>query len=233
MSGRLRRARTWRAELCELDDGLTPTKLAKPGDTTPDRFFWCLPVPGKSGAFMYLNAGRADHNGFLVPVNAKMSNQLWPASGLNSPERPDDCPLCKNMTSDNKYRHTVNGSATGWDSPVPLTNIALKRGRTPSIRFSNGVTRILWLLTNNVATFSVLVIGEDNVRTLAKLAGTNGSIMCVPEVMRGSKRTPQSGQESLDTGKGGMRQKRAENTSEKVSRGQGRSPHGRGIRMDD
>jgi hypothetical protein len=233
MFEKLRQARAWRAELRERGNNLAPAELAKPDDTTPGRLLWCLPVPGKPDAFMRLDAGQADHDRFVVPVNAKAFNRLWLAGGLNSPERPDGCLLRKDMSRDSKYRHAVEGFAAGRDSPVPLANVVLERGRTPSVRFNDGVTRTLWLLANNVAAFPVLVAGEDNAKALAKLAGTDGSTMRVSEVVRGPEKAPQNRQGPLGTKRGGVEQERAKSAPEKAPRGQGRPSHGRGIGMDD
>lgn len=216
MFEKLRQARAWRAELRELGNNLAPAELGKPDDKTPGRLLWCLPVPGKPDAFMRVDAGQADHDRFVVPVNAKAFNRLWLAGGLSSPERPDGCPLRKDMASDSKYRHAVAGFAAGRESPVPLANVAIERGRTPSVRFNDGVTRTLWLLANHVAAFPVLVAGEGNARELAKLAGTDGSIMRVSEVVRSPEKAPQSAQEPLSTKRGGVGQERAQNAPEKA-----------------
>ena len=232
MFEKLRQARAWRAELRELGDSLAPAELAKPDDTTPGRLLWCLPVPGKPDAFMRLDAGQADHDRFVVPVNAKAFNRLWLAGGLNSPERPDGCLLRKDMTSDSKYRHAVEGFAAGRDSPVPLANVALERERTPSVRFNDGVTRTLWLLANNVAAFPVLVAGEDNAKALAKLAGTDGSIMRVSEAVRGPEKAPQRAQEPVGTKRGGGGQEQARQAHQKAPQAPRRSSRDRGMGMD-
>ncbi|ENG9282509.1 fertility inhibition factor FiwA [Salmonella enterica] len=232
MFEKLRQARAWRAELRELGNNLAPAELAKPDDTTPGRLLWCLPVPGKPDAFMRLDAGQADHDRFVVPVNAKAFNRLWLAGGLNSPERPDGCLLRKDMPSDSKYRHAVEGFAAGRDSPVPLANVALERGRTPSVRFNDGVTRTLWLLANNVAAFPVLVAGEDNAKALAKLAGTDGSIMRVSEAVRGPEKAQQRAQEPLGTKSGGVGQEQARQAHQKAPQAPRRSSRDRGMGMD-
>lgn len=232
MFEKLRQARAWRAELRELGDSLAPAELAKPDNTTPGRLLWCLPVPGKPDAFMRLDAGQADHDRFVVPVNAKAFKRLWLAGGLNSPERPDGCLLRKDMTSDSKYRHAVEGFAAGRDSPVPLANVALERGRTPSVRFNDGVTRTFWLLANNVAAFPVLVAGEDNAKTLAKLAGTDGSIMRVSEAVRSPEKAPQRAQEPLSTKREEVGQEQARKAPEKAPQKAGRGARDRARGID-
>nr|AGH89376.1 putative fertility inhibition factor FiwA [uncultured bacterium] len=232
MFEKLRQARAWRAELRELGNSQAPAELGKPDDTTPGRLLWCLPVPGKPDAFMRVDAGEADHDRFVVPVNAKAFNRLWLAGGLASPERPDGCPLRKDMASDSKYRHAINGFAAGRESPVPLANVVLERGQTPSVRFNNGVTRTLWLLANNVAAFPVLVAGEDNAKALAKLAGTDGSVMRVSEVVRGQEKAPQRAQEPSGTKREGVGQEQARKAPEKAPQGHARKPHSRGMGID-
>ncbi len=228
MFERLIQARAWRAELRELENSQAPAELAKPDETTPGRLLWCLPVPGKPDAFMHLDSGQADHDRFVVPVNAKAFNRLWLAGGLNSPERPDGCLLRKDMARDSKYRHAVDGFAAGRKSPVPLANVALERGRTPSVRFNDGVTRTLWLLANNVAAFPVLIAGEDNAKALGKLAGTDGSIMRVSEAVRSPEKAPQKPQELSGTKKGGVGQGQTQNAPQSRNR----RPQGQGAGID-
>ncbi|EJG5355156.1 fertility inhibition factor FiwA [Stutzerimonas stutzeri B1SMN1] len=227
-----RRNRAMRAELRELDQNLKPAALAKPDTTTPGRLLWCLPVPGKPEAFMQLDAGRADHDRFVVPVNAVAFNRLWLAGGLTSPGRPDGCPLRKDMPSDYKFRHAVAGFAVGRESPVPLASVALERGPTPSVRFNDGVTRTLWLLANNVAAFPVVIAGEDNAKALAKLAGTDGSIMRASEAFRVPEKAPQLAQEPLGTKRGGAGQEQARQTPQKAPQTHRRPPRDRGMGMD-
>ncbi|EMF7039444.1 fertility inhibition factor FiwA [Salmonella enterica] len=232
MFEKLRQARAWRAELRELADSLAPAELAKPEAATPGRLLWCLPVPGKPDAFMRLDAGQADHDRFVVPVNAKAFNRLWLAGGLNSPDRPDGCLLRKDMANDSKYRHAVDGFAAGRESPVPLANVGIERGPTPSVRFNDGVTRTLWLLANNVAAFPVVIAGEDNAKTLAKLAGTDGSIQRASHAFRPQEKPLHSAQGPLDTKREGAGQGRALETPQKAAQGLGRPSRGRGIGMD-
>lgn len=227
-----RRSRAMRAELRKLDQSQKPVELGSPDNTTPGRLIWCLSVPGKPDAYMQLDAGQADHDRFVVPVNAVAFNRLWLAGGLASPGRPDGCPLRKDMPSDYKYRHAVTGFAAGRESPVPLASVALERGPTPSVRFNDGVTRTLWLLTNNVAAFPVVIAGEDNAKALAKLVGTNGSIIRASEAFRLPEKALQNAEHSLGTKRGETRQEQARQTPQKAHQTHRRPPRGGGMGMD-
>lgn len=212
MFDNLRRRLAWRAELRELDQKQAPATLAKPDDSNPGRLLWCLPVPGKPDVFMALEKGEhADHDRFVVPVNAVAFNRLWLAGGLNSRERPDGCLLRRDMPADSKYRHAAACFAEGPQSPVPLASVSLERGRdgTQSVSFGDGVTRTFWLLANNVAAFPVLIAGEAAAKQLAQLAGTDGS-----------------------TKKEGVGQGQANNAPQRAAQGHRRPSRGGGMGID-
>lgn len=229
-----RNNRAMRAELRELDQSQVKVELAKPDNSTPGRLLWCLPVPGKPDAYMRLDAGQADHDRFVVPVNAVAFNRLWLAGGLNSPERPDGCLLRKDMTSDSKYRHAVAGFAAGKESPVPLASVVLDHGRNgrQTVGFNDGVTRSLWLLANNVAAFPVVIAGEDAAKRLAKAAGTNGSYHRASEAFRQPETPLKSAQEPLGTKREGVEQGRAKEPLQPGATGRNRPSRSRGIGLD-
>jgi hypothetical protein len=202
MFDNLRRRLAWRAELRELDQKQAPATLAKPDDSNPGRLLWCLPVPGKTDVFMALEKGEhADHDRFVVPVNAVAFNRLWLAGGLNSRERPDGCLLRRDMPADSKYRHAAACFAEGPQSPVPLASVSLECSRdgTQSVSFGDGVTRTFWLLANNVAAFPVLIAGEAAAKQLAQLAGTDGSTLRVSEAFRQVEKAPAIPQKPVST----------------------------------
>ena len=123
----------------------------------------------------------------------------------------------------------------GVASAVSRSNTALgssAQGAKPSVRFTDGVTRTLWLLANNVAAFPVVIAGEDNAKALAKLAGTDGSIMRASQAFRAQEKPPQSAQEPLGTKREGVGRERARETSQKAAQGLGKPSRGRGIGMD-
>ncbi|EAA0907905.1 plasmid fertility inhibition factor family protein [Escherichia coli] len=235
MFDNLRRRLAWRAELRELDQKQAPATLAKPDDSNPGRLLWCLPVPGKTDVFMALEKGEhADHDRFVVPVNAVAFNRLWLAGGLNSRERPDGCLLRRDMPADSKYRHAAACFAEGPQSPVPLASVSLERDRngTQSVRFNDGMTRSIWLLANNVAAFPVLIAGEAAAKQLAQLAGTDGSILRVSEAFRQVEKAPESPQKPVSTKNEGVGQVQANNAPQRAAQGHRRPFRGGGIGID-
>ncbi|MJV49078.1 fertility inhibition factor FiwA [Salmonella enterica subsp. enterica] len=233
MFEKLRLNRAWRAELRELDQKKAPAHLAKPDESSPGRLLWCLPVPGKPDVFMALEKGEhADHDRFVVPVNAVAFNRLWLAGGLNSRGRPDGCLLRRDMPADSKYRHAAACFAEGPRSPVPLASVSMERTRdgTQSVSFGDGVTRTFWLLANNVAAFPVLIAGEAAAKQLAQLAGTDGSILRVSEAFRQAEQAPATAQKTTGTKREG--QGEAGKVPQRPAQGHRRPSRGGGIAID-
>lgn len=207
MFSKIRRHIAWQSELKALDAQIEreprPT-LAKASHQPPGRAVWQLPVPGKPDAYMATDAGRADHDLFVVPVSGAAFHRLWLGGGLNSQERPDGCRLRAELAADSKFRHAVAGFAEGKGNPVPLPRVSLARENdTPSVRFSDGVTRTFWLLANNVEAFPVVIAGEKAAAELAKLAGADRAPMRVSELFRQIEQ-PTTATKPMDTKKEGQ-----------------------------
>lgn len=231
MFSKIRRHLAWQSELKALDAQIEREPrpmLADASHPNPGLAVWRLPVPGESDAYMATEAGGADHDLFVVPVSGAAFNRLWLGGGLNSQERPDGCRLRAELATDSKFRHAVAGFAEGEGNPVPLPRVSLTRENgTPSVRFSDGVTRTFWLLANSVAAFPVVVAGEQQAAALASLAGADRAPIRVSELFRQNE--PQAAapkqigtkREGAGQGEQGERPDKAAKQPKRRSRGHG------------
>jgi hypothetical protein len=230
MFAKIRQYFAWQAEIKALDQQIKPErpKLGEPDQSTPGRAVWRLPVPGKPDAYMATTRGGADYDLFVVPVSGKAFNRLWLCGGPQSQERPDGCRLRAEMTHDTKFHHAAAGFAEGERNPVPLARVSLDRvnGDT-TVRFSDGVTRTLWLLAHNVAAFPVVIAGERAANELAALAGADRAPMRVSELFARAAQ-PVTASKQTDTkreaaGQGEQRERpeSAAKAPRRRSRGQG------------
>ena len=127
---------------------------------------------------------------FVVIIETKSFLKLW---------RNEPSPLSRNLNfgnienwkRDRKYPDAEDGFSFGRNNPVPLANIVCyinDENNLPYIAISNGVTRTIWLLSNNVKYFPVECRNKDEAELLIKAAGYKDTdISTVEKLLKCSK----------------------------------------------
>jgi len=119
------------------------------------RVVWRIPVPGQPDVFMCLPEHYAPSD-FVIYVVGLAFYRVW----LNLDWRHvRSCGLRSDMVNDFKFQKAVNGFAEGLDNPVPLAGVTLMASSLDGCGLAmdvvDGVTRLKWLLANQVEVFPV------------------------------------------------------------------------------
>lgn len=128
---------------------------------------WRLPVPNKADVFM-TTEGASDSN-FVVYVNGLAFYRAWLCLKVDDYQA---CPLKQDMPNDRKFHWSEAHFAIGIENPVPLADVVPTEvsGRF-AVAFIDGMTRSMWLLSNDVPVFPVMVSDEASAVKLAKEVG--------------------------------------------------------------
>lgn len=134
------------------------------------------------GRTVYMSASETNYendNRAIVIVNAKKFLDLW----KNDPHSEHHKIANGNPATwrrDKKYLDAERGFGYGESNPVPLANASFFEANPivssrQYIRFTNGVTRTIWLLTNDCLEFPVECSLSGGAEGLYKAIGTNGT----------------------------------------------------------
>jgi len=122
---------------------------------------------------------------YIVVVESNKFLTLW-----QNEENPIDKKLNYGNKStwrmDKKYDEAEYGFSFGKVNPVPLANIVCainNKNNLPYIAINDGITRTIWLLTNEVKYFPVECHSFDIAQLLAKHAGFIKEIHTVKELL--------------------------------------------------
>ncbi|MFD1792201.1 plasmid fertility inhibition factor family protein [Ochrobactrum teleogrylli] len=135
----------------------------------PQGLVWELHVPHKPNVYMRLPipTGASD---YVVYVSAISFYRAWLALPQDHARR---CPIKSEMRNDYKFRYACDRFIDTEKNPVPIAEVVpgpIHKGRR-TIDFRDGMTRSLWLLTNDVAVFPVLCDNHSDARSLMEIAG--------------------------------------------------------------
>ncbi|MCK9336313.1 MAG: hypothetical protein M0P43_00650 [Arcobacteraceae bacterium] len=117
---------------------------------------------------------------YVVIVETNKFLKLW----QNEPN-----PLSKNLNfgnkeiwkMDKKFADAEKGFSFGKSNPVPLANMVCyinKNNKLPYIAINDGITRIIWLLSNGVEYFPIECKNINEAQLLIKSAGYKNSDIC-------------------------------------------------------
>jgi len=165
------------AELAGLQK-LPPTKIPQLVPNHGSGVVWRISVPGGAEVFMKLNGDmRGGQSDFVVYVRGLAFYRSWLAfDGVYY-----SCPLQRDMSSDYKFKDAAACFIQSLDCPIPIANLSLRiRENGFNLEFSEGITRTLWLLANNVEVFPVLC---HNLASASLLASKAGVVEPVPVPM--------------------------------------------------
>lgn len=130
----------------------------------------------------YLNESR-----YIIVLEAKKFIKLW----QNEPN-----PISKSLNfgtieswkNDKKYPDAEDGFSFGKNNPVPLANVVCylnEDNQLPYIAIENGITRTIWLLSNDVKYFPVECRNRNEAQLLVKSAGYKQTDICtVKELLK-------------------------------------------------
>lgn len=155
-------------------------------------------LPTSSHGDVYMRVDRTNYcndESAVVEVDAAKFLALWRSHGSHSDVAhgtPETWPL------DYKYAGAVDGFSHGRENPVPLADvecweqeivvpvflkrsifhpkrqIGTERKTIPSLGFTNGVTRTIWLLSHGVTVFPVR-LSVKSAEVTQQLVGATGS----------------------------------------------------------
>jgi len=109
-----------------------------------------------------------DKSNFVVYVRGLAFYRAWLAfDGIHY-----SCPLQRDMPSDYKFKDAAACFTQSLDYPIPIADLSLRiRENEFSLEFTDGITRTLWLLANNVEVFPVLCHDLASASLLANKVG--------------------------------------------------------------
>lgn len=122
---------------------------------------------------------------YVVEVDAKRFVEFW-----RNTIDPNHYELANGniltWRKDKKYSKAEEGFSHGEINPVPLAivNCSTFANAKAHINFSNGITRTIYLLTQNVERFPVECVYFSNAKLLHEIAGfSDGRFMSVEELI--------------------------------------------------
>lgn len=114
------------------------------------------------------------HNdcGFIVFVDSSRFESVWfKCGGGYSPHLHLARGSKQHRKDDIKFDEATNGFSLGKKNPVPLAFVGVGNYQIPNVCFTDGITRTIWLLVNDVPCFPVYVYNEANARYLHQSIG--------------------------------------------------------------
>ncbi|WP_315139624.1 plasmid fertility inhibition factor family protein [Achromobacter marplatensis] len=182
-----------RAQLDPIDGRLELASLT-PGREAPlpkkvyvDPFWaiWELQCANASRRYMCVSQGAVDDH-FVVHVSTDAFYRLWLETTLRGNGRNAPCPLREHMPRDYKFSQAELGFSHGIDNPVPLAEVSGYHDASGiNVAFINGVTRSLWLIANEVASFPVKCYSQEEANLIHAAAGCAEAPVMLKEIFAG------------------------------------------------
>lgn len=173
-----RKFRVWR-ETKKVDKQLVRLQLAQfsePEIVLGQReLIWRISVPKHKDVFM--TARDASDSDFIVYVHGLAFYRAWLACEITDYQA---CPVKQDMPKDSKFHWSSSHFAIGIENPVPLAEVGVNViSRQFTVCFTDGITRTLWLLSNEVEVFPVLVGDEESAVMLAEKVGISKPVRVI------------------------------------------------------
>lgn len=134
---------------------------------------WQIPFKDKPPHYMSSNGHYGDS--YVIYVDTELLYLILLIDGLKSNNNNDIEPfhqLRKDLPNDYKYHYAEEGFAKSTEVPIPLALIhAGEPNNKPSISFTDGITRTLWLIANHALSFPIFTHGAESANLLNDLVG--------------------------------------------------------------
>ena len=143
------------------------------GTPSEQQVIWQISFKDKPIHYMSSNGNYGDC--YVVYVDTELLYLILLIDGLKS--NGDDAiepfhKLRKDLPTDYKYHYAEEAFAKSVESPIPLALIhAGEPSNKPSIFFTDGITRTIWLIANHALSFPIFTQGAESAHLLNDLVG--------------------------------------------------------------
>ncbi|UYZ83073.1 hypothetical protein MTZ49_10710 [Entomomonas sp. E2T0] len=154
---------------------------------TSTRLVWRISLTGKEDQYMKYDKPNYVHdNDFLVYVDTELLYLLLLNDALISNDKTNySCKLRRDLPDDDKYPYAEEGFSKGITWPVSLATINMDVVENkPSISFTDGITRTIWLIANYASSFPVYTNSLDSANNLNIIAGLTDEPISVCDMFK-------------------------------------------------